>query len=126
LQLLPPFHRQPYLDPIMLQNLVYTSQNGKGVARLVASGKWLYDGVALKPVQIFAVNYDESYEIAKEDGQLEEGETADLNSVGEQYVITWYDGDFFGFGTRDYGGLSLREAIEYAEQQVGQKISWTD
>src|SRR5687767_7313067 len=80
----------------MQKNVVYTNPIGAGVARLVASGKWLYAGESFLPVQIFAVNYDESYEIAKADNQLEEGESPNLNKNGEQHVIAWYDGNFFG------------------------------
>ena len=94
--------------------------------KIVRKGKWLYGGTAYLPVQIFAIDYDYYYEIAKADDQLKEGEQPELNENGEQYMIGWYEGPFSTFGSREYGGLTLDEAITAAEDKVQQKIIWDD
>ena len=85
----------------------------------VLRGKWLYDNSVYKPVQVFVIDYDYYYEIAKADGQLETGEEPVLNEAGEMYMIKWNDDpDFLSFGPIENGGLSLEEAKEKVESKV--------
>jgi hypothetical protein len=92
-------------------------------ARLVAKGQWLYDSIVPMPVQIFSINFDFYFELDR--GYNEEGKKPYLNEFGEQYVIAWHDEKFFSRnGNVALGGLTLREAIQSAENVVKQKIQW--
>jgi hypothetical protein len=86
---------------------------------VVLQGKWLYDNSVYMPVQIFVIDYDYYYELAKADEQLEPGEEPFLNERGEMYMIKWNGNpDFLSFGTTEGGGLSLEEAKEAVERKV--------
>jgi hypothetical protein len=86
---------------------------------LVLRGKWLYDNSVYQPVQIFVIDYDYYYEIAKADDQLEPGEEPYLNEKGEMYMIKWNDSpDFLSFGPVESGGLTLKEAKSKVEEKV--------
>lgn len=87
---------------------------------LVLRGQWLYDNSVHKTVQIFSIDYDYYFEIAKADGQLETAEQPILNEHGETYMIKWDDNaDFNSFGPRENGGLTLHEAKHIVEGKVG-------
>jgi len=111
-------------SPMEEQNLETEYKDGV-YARRVLRGMWLYDQAAWRPVQLFAINYDYWYEITKADGDLEEGEQPKLNESGEQYMIAWTDcGYFDSYMQLKFGGLTLKSAIETAEELAGQKIRW--
>lgn len=91
---------------------------------LVLRGKWLYDNSVYQPVQIFVIDYDYYYEIAKADEQLEPGEEPELNEKGEMYMIKWNDKpDFNSYGTTEYGGFTLEEAKKKVEAKVS-GVEW--
>ncbi len=100
------------------------TNSSNGTVRHVLSGQWLYDDTAFLPVQIFVLSFDYYYEIAKVDNQLEFGEKPELNESGEQYMIVWNSGSFDAPGTKDYGGLTLQEAVGAAEAILGKGIQW--
>lgn len=87
--------------------------------QLVLRGKWLYDNSVYQPVQIFVIDYDYYYELAKADGQLESGEEPELNEKGEMYLIKWGgSSDFHSYGTVEYGGFTLEEAKSKVDEKV--------
>jgi hypothetical protein len=97
-------------------------------AKEVKTGEWLYDNQTPMTVKIFVLNFDYNYEIAKADGQLDEGEKPELNEEGEIYMIKWGSGDFFDndLVTKDWGGFDLNAAIKKAQTKVNSKINWKD
>lgn len=103
----------------------HVEYSGDCRARLIIRGQWLYDKTTPMPVQIFAINYDYYYEIAKADGSLEKEDKPELNELGEQYLIALHKNDFFSLnGSIRYGGISLEEAKQQAEKLVQQIIKW--
>jgi hypothetical protein len=42
--------------------------------KIVKTGQWLYDGSVERPVDIVGLDFDFWYELARADGQLDEGE----------------------------------------------------
>ncbi|GJM60746.1 hypothetical protein [Persicobacter diffluens] len=92
----------------------------------ILSGSWLYDNLVKQTVQIFALNYDYYYEIAKADNQIEPNEKPELNENGESFMIKWGNGEFSvkDLCAKEYGGLDLDSAIEKAERKVQGKIDW--
>lgn len=94
-------------------------------ARLTIKGQWLYDDLVPMTVQIFTINYDYYFELDK--GYHNEGEDPQLNDNGEQFVIAWHGDKFYSANQNvSFGGLTLDEAIQTAENTVRQKINWTD
>jgi hypothetical protein len=111
-------------SPMEEQNIETEYRDGV-YARRVLQGIWLYDQAAWRPVQLFAIKNDYGYEIAKGDGVLEEGEQPKLNESGEQYMIAWTDCGCFDTNMQlRFGGLTVKSAIETAEELVSQKIRW--
>jgi hypothetical protein len=101
----------------LASRIKYVREMAKQV--LVLQGKWLYDNSVYQPVQIFVIDYDYYYEMAKADEQLEPGEEPGLNEKGEMYMIKWDSNpDFLSSGTREYGGLTLEEAKKKIEKKV--------
>jgi hypothetical protein len=95
--------------------------------KIVRTGTWLYGGSVEKPVDIIALDYDWWYSLAKEDGQLEQGEMPlPLGSDGYLYYVriqramsptepTWVDSD---------GHQQLSDAMKAAEEKVTGGIQW--
>ncbi|NML21992.1 hypothetical protein HHL16_13970 [Pseudoflavitalea sp. G-6-1-2] len=104
----------------------HIENDGDSRARLIIAGKWLYDNLTQMPVQIFAINYDHYFEIAKADGLLEKEEEPALNDQGEQYLIAWHGNNFFPInGSISYGGITLEEAKNTAQEKVQHSIEWS-
>ena len=56
---------------------------------VVATGSWVYDGIAESPVWIVRADFDFWYELAAADGELEPGETPQLNDDGVTYYVAF-------------------------------------
>jgi len=97
---------------------------GNQQARLIINGRWLYGAIKPMPVQIFALNFDFYYDL--DEGHHDESQTPQLNDHGEQYVVVWYDGNFFN--SPDFpstGYMTLTQAKNYAASVV-QGIEWNE
>lgn len=96
--------------------------------RIVRSGRWLYDGLVDKPVDIVALDFDFWFEIGRADDALEPGETpVPLGPDGCLYYVrfvragqtttpTWVDG---------VGHLTIEEGMAAAQLNVPTAIRWT-
>lgn len=67
--------------------IVYNEKEDHSGGGDVKSGTWLYDNSTQKVVQIFALNFDFYYELAKADSMLEGDETPVLNDNGETEIF---------------------------------------
>jgi hypothetical protein len=97
--------------------------------KVVETGIWSYDNMVEMPVDIVALDYDWWYELAKADGQLEDGEKpvdpgndgflyyARFQRAGEPDEPTWVDSD---------GHKTSAEAMKAAQIKVAGKIVWSD
>lgn len=97
--------------------------------KIIRTGRWRYDGVVEKSVDIVALDYDWWYELAKAGGTLADGELAeDLGSdgflyyarftrAGEENEPTWVDSG---------GHKTCDEAMKAAQRKVVGAIDWQD
>jgi hypothetical protein len=97
------------------------------VVRIVKSGRWLYDSKVEKPVDIVGLDYDFWYEIARVDGNLEEGEEpvardedgliyyVRFASAGDTTTPTWPD---------SVGYSTIAEAMASAESRCPSLVTW--
>ena len=95
---------------------------------IVASGSWIYAEAVARPVDIIAVDYDFWHELARADGELEPGESAqppDANGLlyyvrfrnaGEPVERAWPD---------SAGHDTIDAAKRTAETRVPGRITWT-
>lgn len=93
---------------------------------VVASGSWLYANTAPMPVLVVRLDYDFWYEIAKEEGTLEEGETPHLDERGQAYYVSYREpcGDR-SFWPDSGPHLSISEAKVAAESRLPSPVTWT-
>jgi hypothetical protein len=96
--------------------------------RIVRAGRWVYDGIVDRPVDIVALEFDFWHEVGAADGTLGEGEEptplgADralyyvrFRRAGDPGLPTWVDSR--GFGT-------LAEALREAEAKAPSPIIWS-
>ncbi|MCX5207188.1 hypothetical protein OG897_38005 [Streptomyces sp. NBC_00237] len=94
---------------------------------VVATGVWLYDNAVPTTVLVVMLDYDFWFGIAEAEGDLEPGETPELNSEGHLYYVRhqpgwsetdrWFWPDSPGFDT-------LAEAVTAAEAVVPGPIVW--
>jgi hypothetical protein len=97
--------------------------------KIVRSGTWLYDGTLEQPVDVVALNFDWWHELAKADGQLNEGEAAlPLGPEGVLYYARFqYAGNPSASTWVDTPGhQTLATAMEAAEQKVAGSVAWQD
>ncbi len=96
-----------------------------GMARVVATGEWIYAGSTPKSVFVVAANYDFWYELAKADGGLEVGEEPCLNADGLTHYVSFHgvraDGSFWP----DSAGFhSIADAKVSAESRLPSPVVW--
>jgi len=89
----------------------------------ILEAEWIYDNVKPMTIQIYKLNYDFFFDL--DEGYHETGEKANLNNVGEQYVVfnncpKFTERKDFPFFT----SLNLEDAKSYAEKTVNQKLNW--
>ena len=94
---------------------------------IIRSGTWLYDGSVDRPVDVIALEFDWWYELARADGQLEEGE--EPASVGPDgclyYARFQHAGTSVSPTTVDSPGFeTLDEAMSAAQAKVAGPIKW--
>ena len=97
--------------------------------KIVQTGFWLYDGDVKTPVDIVALDYDWWYELAKADGQLDDGELpkspdadgflyyARFRNAGQLEEPTWVD---------SFGHTTSAKAMDAAQEKVVGPITWND
>ncbi len=95
--------------------------------KIVCSGTWLYGGSVERPVDVVALSFDWWYELAKADGQLEEGEVplalgpdgvlyyARFRCAGDLSSPTWVE---------TQGEATLQAAMDAAALKVVGGITW--
>jgi hypothetical protein len=97
------------------------------VETIVATGWWMYDGVAPVPVRVVELDYDFWYAVDAADRRLEPGESPQLNAHGRLYYLRhapgWPDGDR-GFWPDSEGFQTLEEAVAAAAAVVPGPITW--
>jgi hypothetical protein len=97
--------------------------SGEHTAKLVLTGRWMYDGLIPKTVRLYKLNYDFWFEL--EEGYHEPGQVPELNGDREQFVVLWQDLPFFQ--ATDFpsnGFMTIEDAKTYAESVVRQ-IDWS-
>jgi len=91
---------------------------------VVATGSWVYDGIAESPVWTVRADFDFWYEIAAADGELEPGETPQLNDDGVTYYVAFREPGDGRFWPHEGGFPTLNEAQRAAARQVPTAIQW--
>lgn len=97
--------------------------------KIVQTGFWLYDGDVETPVDIVALNSDWWYELAKANGQLDEGELPkDSDSDGFLYYARFRNAGHLEEPTLvdSLGHTTSAEAMEAAQEKVVGPITWID
>jgi hypothetical protein len=96
--------------------------------KIVKAGRWLYDGTVERPVDIVGLDFDFWFELARADGQLDEGEEPKspgdagllyyvrFRSAGEESIPTWVDSQAF---------TTIAAAIAEAETKTPTPVVWT-
>jgi len=96
--------------------------------KIVQTGIWFYDDTVEMPVDVVGLDYDWWYELAKADGQLDDGEVpealgsdgflyyARFQRAGERNEPTWVD---------SYGHKTTEEAMKAAQEKVVDRIVWS-
>ena len=93
--------------------------------QVIERGEWLYDGMALMPATIVALDYDFWYEIGKADGRLEPGEVPELNPHGLLYYVCFRSDPSEHPGWVDSQGFpDVATAKAWAAGQVPSPINW--
>ena len=91
----------------------------KLIRKTVKSGVWLYDGVVETSVRIIEQNWDQYHE----DGYTTD--PPDLNEDGYAYYVVYGDTVLEGhYRHLSRTCLSLREAVELAEETILGPIDW--
>ena len=95
--------------------------------KIVRRGRWLYEDLVYKPVDVVSLNYDFWHELGKADGQLEsEVEPRPLNKrgvlyyyrfrrAGETTTPTWPDSSGF---------KEIEQAMLAAQERAPSAIEW--
>lgn len=95
--------------------------------KIVRHGRWLYDDLIYKPVDVISLNFDFWYEIGAADDQLEPDEVpTPMNSkgvlyyyryrkAGERTLPTWPDSPGF---------VELEDAMRAAQESLPSPIEW--
>lgn len=93
--------------------------------RIVKSGRWLYDDSVYSPVDIVALDFDYWYEVARQEGMLEEGELPESSDRdGFLYYVRFREAGKTASPTIVDSGAcrTVEEAMSAAESRL--TIEW--
>jgi hypothetical protein len=97
------------------------------VETIVATGRWMYDGVAPATIRVVMLDYDFWYAVGEAGADLEPDESPQLNAHGRLYYVRhrpgWPDGDR-RFWPDSQGFQTLEEAVAAAESVVPGPVTW--
>jgi hypothetical protein len=97
------------------------------VETIVATGTWMYDGVAPATVRVVMLDYDFWHTLGEADDDLEVDESPQLNADGRLYYVRhrpgWPDGERT-FWPDSPGFDTLEEAVAAAESAVPGPNRW--
>ncbi|MEU9112783.1 hypothetical protein AB0D04_13545 [Streptomyces sp. NPDC048483] len=94
---------------------------------VVAMGIWLYDGAVPTTVRVVMLDYDFWFTIAEADGDLEPGESPELNEENRLYYVRHRSGwpaPDCQFWPDSPGFHTLAEAVADAEAVAPGPIVW--
>jgi hypothetical protein len=91
---------------------------------VVATGCWIYGGIAESPVWIVRTDFDFWYEIAAADRALEPGETPELNDDGMAYYVAFREPADGRFWPHDGGFPTIEAGQSAAARRVPTTIQW--
>lgn len=97
------------------------------VESVVATGVWLYGDAALTTVRVVMLDYDFWFAVAAADGDLEPGETPDLNEESRLYYVRHRPGwpaPGCSFWPDSQGFHTQAEAAAAAQALVPGPIKW--
>ena len=93
---------------------------------VVARGTWLYDTTAPMPVLVIEADFDFWFEVAATNGELEVGETPQLNSDGKAYYLRFKELDTqASFWPDGISYLTAEETRLAAQARVPSPVTWT-
>lgn len=95
--------------------------------RVVATGTWLYDGVAQLDVLVVEADYDFWFSLGEADGELDSGEAPVLNSEGHVYYVRYRPGwrPAMPFWPDSAGFMSIANAKTAAEAKLLSPVTWS-
>lgn len=97
------------------------------MARIVATGTWLYDGVRPTPVVVVRLDHDFWFAIGAANGDLDDDERPMLGDGGCLYYVRHRPGwsERLPFWPDSPGYTSLVAARAAAEDQVPGPVTWS-
>jgi hypothetical protein len=94
---------------------------------VIATGRWLYDGITPTAVRIVRLDYDFWYAVGEADGALDADEVPQLNADGYLYYVRHRPGRLNqedGFWPDSQGFGTPEEAVAAAEAAIPTAVAW--